>query len=108
MQPPLPFYAGIDFHIGLCPLADNGFNSTKQHTKALYYAARGVAPLCSPVGAYPAWCAAGGGLLASSWAQGLEELADPTRRSEVAAAARELAAGFVISKWVHLWEQAWT
>ena len=109
MQPPMPFYAGIDFHIGLCPLADTPFNSTKQHTKALYYAARGAAPLCSPVGAYPAWCKAGGGVLADSWAEWLAIWGDyPRLADSVASSARNLAAEYVISKWVHLWEQAWT
>mgnify|MGYP001608579447 CR=1 FL=1 len=110
MQPPLPFYQGIDFHIGLAPLADVPFNSTKQHTKALYYAARGAAPICSPVGAYPQFIAATGiGLLSTSfaggWAEALDILATTRRQPDD---IRDSVRDYAISQHIHQWEQAWT
>lgn len=108
-QPWVPnYYAGLDFDIGLAPLADTPFNRSKSRIKALEYAALGIPVIASPVGEYPEFVRHGEtGFLAHTpedWARYLRLLIDdPKLRFRMGAAAREWAAEHTIQGNLQSW-----
>lgn len=107
-----PFYRGIDFDVGVAPLADTTFNRSKSHIRALEYAALGIPVVASDVPAYADMVIDGvTGFLVSSeqeWEQRLAELiADEGLREQMGVKAREHAAGWTITEGAALWEQAY-
>jgi glycosyltransferase involved in cell wall biosynthesis len=49
---PAAYYSALDFDIGLSPLLDNEFNSSKSGIRVIEYMARGIVPIASDVPAY--------------------------------------------------------
>jgi hypothetical protein len=47
------YWRALDFDIGIAPLADTAFNSSKSWIKALEYMSRGVIPVVPAIGQYP-------------------------------------------------------
>jgi hypothetical protein len=47
------YWRALDFDVGLAPLADTPFNSSKSWIKALEYMSRGVIPVVPAIGQYP-------------------------------------------------------
>jgi hypothetical protein len=84
------------WHVGLVPLADTRFNTSKSAIKTLDYAALGLAVLASDVPAYQDSLAArGGGLLVpnqkTAWIKAITALLqDPRRRHAMATKGRAL------------------
>lgn len=102
------YYAGLDFDIGLAPLADTAFNASKSKIKALEYAALGIPVIASPVGEYPEFVRHGEtGFLAHTpedWVRYLRLLIDdPKLRARMGAAAREWAAEHTIQGNLQSW-----
>jgi glycosyltransferase involved in cell wall biosynthesis len=107
------YYRGIDFDIGLAPLADIPFNYSKSHLKALEYAALGIPVIATDMEPYRDFVVDGvTGYLVSSpeqWDKRLSELInDAAAREEMGAAARKRAAEFTIQGNWQLWESAYT
>jgi glycosyltransferase involved in cell wall biosynthesis len=106
------YYRGIDFDIGLAPLADIPFNYSKSHLKALEYAALGIPVIATDLPPYRDLVIDGvTGYLVSSpqeWDKRLTELInDQAAREEMGAAARKRAAEFTIQGNWQLWESAY-
>lgn len=106
------YYKAIDFDIGIAPLADIPFNHSKSHLKALDYAALGVPVIAQNLPPYRDFVIDGvTGYLVSShaeWEKRLEELiGDEAARTEMGAAARQLAAKWTIQGNWQLWERAY-
>ncbi len=106
------YYKGIDFDIGLAPLADTPWNASKSHIKALEYAALGIPVIASDVPAYRSLVVDGvtGFLVGSEneWRTRLTDLiADEAMRVEMGAKAREVAAGLTIQRGWKLWRDAY-
>jgi len=73
----------MTFHVGLVPLARNGFNEAKSYLKGLEYAAAGIPFIATPTEEYRLLEAAGVGRLASSpdeWIDHATALLDPSTR----------------------------
>jgi glycosyltransferase involved in cell wall biosynthesis len=109
---PWGYYRGIDFDIGLAPLADSVFARSKSHIKALEYAALGIPVIASDVEPYRGIVLDGvtGYLVRHEheWGKRLYELAgDEAMREEMSHKAREHAAQWAISRGVALWEKAY-
>jgi glycosyltransferase involved in cell wall biosynthesis len=107
------YYRGIDFDIGIAPLADTVFNRSKSAIKAIEYGALGIPVVASDVGPYRDYVINGktGYLVRSEheWGKRLYELVnDEAMRTEMGAAAKEHAAGFTIQTGWRLWEQAYS
>jgi glycosyltransferase involved in cell wall biosynthesis len=88
--------ATLGWSVGICPLADTGFNRTKGNNKWVEYTSAGAAVIASAGTLYDECCAGGCGLLAANeaeWEQALQSLIDNTqlRLATVAAAQRRLA-----------------
>jgi glycosyltransferase involved in cell wall biosynthesis len=106
------YYQGIDFDIGLCPLADTPFNTCKSHIKALEYMALGIPVIASDRPAYRDLVVDGvTGFLVrneAEWYERLTELAfDEAMRQEMGAKGREVAQGWTIQQGWRLWRDAY-
>lgn len=107
------YYRGVDFDIGIAPLADTVFNRSKSAIKALEYGALGIPVVASDVGPYRDYVIDGktGYLIRHEheWAKRLRELVnDEAMRTEMGAAAKEHAANWTIDRCWPLWEQAYS
>jgi glycosyltransferase involved in cell wall biosynthesis len=106
------YYRGVDFDIGLCPLADHPFNYSKSHLKALDYAALGIPVIAQDLPPYREFVVDGvtGYLVRTGdeWRARLSELiSDAGAREEMGAKARAVAAQHTIQEhWVR-WERAY-
>lgn len=103
---PEGFYSGINFDIGLCPLAPSDFTRSKSAIKAIEYGARGIPVIATDCPAYRAVVTHGvNGFLVKQdheWFGYLRELAgDDALRQTMSAAARDMARQ-------HLIEDRWT
>lgn len=103
------YQRGIDFDIGLAPIAEFRFNRSKTALKALEYAALGIPVIASAYGPYPEFVRHGEtGFLArtqADWVRHLRALIlDEPMRLELGAAAKRLAAEHTVQgnaeKWV--------
>lgn len=106
------YYKGLDFDIGLAPLADTPWNTCKSHIKALEYAALGIPVIASDVPAYNRFVVDGvtGFLVGSDdeWRTRLTDLInDESMRAEMGAKAREVAEGLTIQRGWKLWRDAY-
>lgn len=106
------YYRGIDFDIGLAPLADIPFNYSKSHLKALEYAALGIPVVATDLPPYREFVTDGvtGYLCATpdQFSKRLEELiCDEAARQEMGAAAKRRAAEFTAQGNWRLWERAY-
>lgn len=104
-----PFIRSIDFHIGLLPLRDHPFNTAKSDVTALLYASLGIPVVASDVGPYSRFVQHGvTGFLArepGEWRRFVRELVrDERLRTDMGAAARDVAAQRVIDK-NDLWDE---
>lgn len=108
------YYRGLDFHIGLAPLADTYFNAGKSRTKAVEYGSRGVPTVGSAVGEQATWIEHGvNGFLVEpghpeQWIEHLTTLTDPGVREACGAAARVKARQATISRNIHRWEAVYS
>jgi glycosyltransferase involved in cell wall biosynthesis len=107
------YYANIDFDVGLAPLTDTLFNSSKSAIKALEYAALGIPVIASDVPAYRDFVVDGvtGYLVRHEheWFKRLRDLAnDEAMRTEMGAKAREHAASYTIEEGWRLWETTYS
>lgn len=103
---PEGFYSGIDFDIGLCPLAPSDFTRSKSAIKAIEYGGRGIPVIATDCPAYREVVIHGvNGFLVkqeNEWFKYLRELAgDDALREKMSAAARDMARE-------HLIENRWT
>jgi len=106
------YYQGIDFDIGLAPLADTPFNSCKSHIKVLEYMALGIPVIASDAPAYRDLVVDGvTGFLVrneAEWESRLTELIhDEAMRDEMGAKGREVAAGWTIQQGWRRWRDAY-
>jgi len=106
------YYRGIDFDIGLAPLAPIPFNDSKSYLKALDYAALGIPVIASDLPPYREFVVDGvtGFLVrtADEWRARLAELVcDADAREEMGVKARQHAAGFTIQEHWRGWEAAY-
>lgn len=109
---PASYMAGLDWQVGLAPLAPTQFNRGKSPIKALEYAARGIVVVASDVGPYRGFVRHGetGFLVGRSheWGEYLRLLAgDEALRARMGAAARAQASEWTIDKWADHWEKAY-
>lgn len=107
------YYRTIDFDIGICPLADNVFNRSKSHIKALEFAALGIPVIASKVGPYAEFVQHGvTGYLAEThadWSRYLRELiGDGELREQMGKAAREQAAEHTIAGNAYRWARVYS
>lgn len=105
------YYKGIDFDIGVAPLADTPFNESKSHIKALEYAALGIPVVAANLAPYRSFVQHGvtGFLVnnADEWRTYLRLLInDSDAREEMGAAAKKRASEFVIQTGWRLWRDA--
>lgn len=110
---PEKFYLSADFDIGLCPLAPTAFARSKSYIKALEYGARGIPVIASDIEPYRTYIEHGvNGFLVKrdhEWLKYMSELAaDDGLRAKMGEANRARAAECVISRNVHLWENAYS
>ena len=70
------FFAGLNWDIGLCPLADTKFNALKANTKWVEYTSVGTAVVATGGTVYDDCCSDGCGILASSQAEWEAALSD--------------------------------
>lgn len=87
----LAHLAGLQWDIGLAPLADEPFNRCKAPTKFIEYTAAGIPVIASSIGVYAQAIPPGGGLLAEPdhWYTAITRLLDsPSLRQETLATAR--------------------
>lgn len=108
----LEYYAGIDFDIGLAPLAPIEFNRGKSPNKVLEYMARGIPVVASDFGPYRGFVEHGvTGFLVRSpdeWGKYVGVLADdPQMRAQMGAAGLEVARRHTIQEWWPAWEAAY-
>jgi len=106
------YFGGIDFDIGLAPLANTPFNTCKSHIKALEYMALGIPVIASDQPAYNGLVVDGvtGYLVHSEdeWRARLTDLInDEAMRTEMGAKGREVAAGWTIQQGWKLWRDAY-
>jgi glycosyltransferase involved in cell wall biosynthesis len=106
------YYRGIDFDVGIAPLADIPFNRSKSHIKALEYAALGIPVVASDAEPYRDFVVDGvtGWLVRHEheWGKRLYELAnDAAMREQMGAAAKERARGWVIQDGWKRWADAY-
>lgn len=106
------YYAALEFHIGIAPLAPTRFNQSKSCVKALEYSARGIATVASNYGPYADYIRHGEtGLLATQpheWVKHMRDLInDPAMRCEIAAKARSHAETLTIEDHAHEWADAY-
>lgn len=106
------YWRGIDFDIGLAPLADTPFNTCKSHIKALEYMALGIPVIASDRPAYNGLVVDGvtGFLVRSEdeWKARLTDLInDEAMRDEMGANGREVAASWTIQQGWKLWRDAY-
>lgn len=82
--------AGLQWDVGIAPLADEPFNQCKAPTKYVEYSAAGIPVVASNVDVYRGVVAAGGGTLVDGdWAGAIGAfLDDPVSRASMVAAAR--------------------
>lgn len=111
-SPVWTYYQGIDFDIGLAPLAGNVFNRSKSHIRVLEYAALGIPVVASDEPAYRDMVIDGvtGFLIRRDheWAARLRDLAnDHDMRADMGANARRHAAGWTIQRGHHGWQRAY-
>lgn len=109
---PAGYMAGLDWNVGLAPLASTLFTRSKSALKALEYAARGIVVVASDVEPYSRFVRDGvTGFLVRrphEWLDRLELLrSDPELRARMSVAARDQAADWCIDGHAHLWEQAY-
>lgn len=106
------FYRGLNFSIGIAPLMRSLFNEGKCHTKLIEYGARGIPTIATAIGQNVDWINHGvNGYLVedpSEWVPYLLALSDGDTRARLAAGARESAREWIISKHIHLWEDAFS
>lgn len=105
------YFKGIDFDIGLAPLADTPFNTSKSYIKALEYMALGIPVIASDRPAYREMVVDGvtGFLVRSEdeWKTRLTELVnDEDMRAEMGAKGKQVAAGWTIQTGWKLWRDA--
>jgi glycosyltransferase involved in cell wall biosynthesis len=91
--------AGLEWDIGICPLARNEFNLLKANNKWIEYTSVGAAVVASRGTVYDESCAGGCGILVEThedWVAALEALAsDPAERAaQVRRAQEKLAAEY--------------
>jgi glycosyltransferase involved in cell wall biosynthesis len=106
------YYRGIDFDIGIAPLAANAFNRSKSALKALEYAALGVPVVASDLDPYRDFVVDGvTGFLVKhdhEWGRRLRDLVeDEPMRSEMGVKAREHARAFTIQEHWPEWERVY-
>jgi glycosyltransferase involved in cell wall biosynthesis len=106
------YYKSIDFDIGLAPLADTTFNTSKSHIKALEYMSLGIPVIASRRPAYQDMVVDGvtGYLVRGEdeWRQRLNELVnDEAMRAEMGAKGREVAANWTIQQGWKMWRDAY-
>jgi glycosyltransferase involved in cell wall biosynthesis len=106
------YYRTLDFDVGVAPLIDSVFNSSKSAIKAIEYAALGIPVVASDVEPYrPVVLDGVTGFLVRrehEWGKRLYELAnDEAMRTAMGAKAKEHAATMTIQNGWHLWEQAY-
>jgi glycosyltransferase involved in cell wall biosynthesis len=106
------YYAGIDFDIGLAPLADTPFNRCKSHIKALEYMALGIPVIASNTPAYADLVVDGvtGWLVNSDdeWSAALRLLVnDEGARKEMGEKGREVARQWTIQQGWKLYRDAY-
>jgi len=106
------YFKAIDFDIGLAPLADTPFNTSKSHIKALEYMALGIPVIASDRPAYREMVVDGvtGYLVRSpdQWRARLTDLInDEAMRTEMGAKGREVAANWTIQQGWKLWRDAY-
>lgn len=105
------YCASMRWDIGVAPLADNTFNTSKSDLKAKEYMALGIPGVYSRAAPYAATVTHGEtGFLASNrkqWLEALNALADDAGlRKRMGRAAREQAAAFTIQANGHRWVDA--
>jgi glycosyltransferase involved in cell wall biosynthesis len=105
----LETFAGFEWDIGICPLADLPFNRLKANTKWVEYTAVGAAVVASRNTVYDDCCADDCGVLAGTseeWLAALERLTADTgaRQSMVARAQHKLKSQYALP---NLREQVW-
>jgi glycosyltransferase involved in cell wall biosynthesis len=106
------YYRGVDFDVGIAPLADMPFNQSKSHIKAVEYAALGIPVIASDVEPYREFVVDGvtGWLVRHEheWGKRLYELTnDAAMREEMGAAAKERAAALTIQTGWTKWADAY-
>lgn len=105
-------HRALDFHIGVIPLRDIGFNRSKSAVKLLELAARAIPAVMSNGGPYAAAARDGAPALLvdrpADWARHLHALADdPDLRIQLGKQARDWAAGQTIEANAHRWAAAY-
>lgn len=108
----MAYYGGIDFDIGLAPLAPIEFNLGKTALKALEYGARGIPTVASDFGPYRDFVEDGvTGFLVrepEEWGKRIGELVDdPAMRAEMGANARAVAERWTVQEHWRDWERAY-
>lgn len=103
------YYRGLDFHIGIAPLAHSPFNDLKCHTKLVEYGARQIVPVASAIGQNVEWIEHGvNGMLIHDdrdWLPCLKALIeDADLRERMAGRAQESSREWVIGRQIHRWE----
>lgn len=106
------YFKGIDFDIGLAPLADTPFNRSKSWIKALEYMAMGIPVIASDQPAYRDLVQDGvtGYLVRTvdEWKTRLIDLInDEDMRAEMGAAGKKVASGWTIQTGWKLWRDAY-
>ncbi|QTE29859.1 glycosyltransferase [Pengzhenrongella sicca] len=106
------YLGGLDFDIGIAPLAHNAFNRSKSDLKFLEYASLGIPVVASDFGPYEATVEHGvTGMLARyphEWAKHLTQLVnDDDLRHEIGSNARTWAATRTIQGNIWRWEAAY-
>ena len=107
------YLAGLDFDIGIAPLARTEFNASKSWAKLLEYGARGIPAVATRWGQYPEWFRLPGddppGILVDDPTEipdALAVLSDHDTRARMGSAARERAAMFTTEGNTHRWADA--
>jgi hypothetical protein len=99
--------------VGLAPLSDTRFNAAKSHLKLIEQSGLGVPWIASPRVEYQKLHAIqpDAGILADTpndWLKALRALtSDPRRRQDASAAARQLAANYLVERNAWRWAEAW-
>lgn len=111
-EDPEGYFTGIDFDIGLCPLAPTTFARSKSGLKAIEYGARGIPTVATDCEAYRAVITHGvNGFLVQrdhEWLKYMSELAgDDELRIKMGLAAREMARGHLIEDHWKDWASAY-